>query len=126
MGRTIRLIGNTNRRLISISPLRAPALKPPLVNCPSRCIGTDDGSVTYVEFYQDGVLLDTVNTPPYDLDVSGLAEGTYTFTAQAYDDQDGVSFSEPLTLEVVVTTFPGDLVWRHEHRRQCLGHGVFV
>ena len=59
-----------------------------------------DGSIAKVEFYQGENLLNSDNTSPYAFDVAGLAEGTYTITAKATDNQGAVSTSAPITIEV--------------------------
>jgi fibronectin type 3 domain-containing protein len=64
-----------------------------------------DGTVSRVEFYQDGKLLGQDTTAPYQFDVSGLAAGSYTYVAKAFDNQDGTASSAPVTVTV---TAPGD------------------
>lgn len=78
-----------------------------------------DGSITKVEFYQDGAAnpVATVTNSPYTYAVQNLSAGTYTFTAKAYDDAGAVSSSNavlvtvnpvqqagPLTAKTPVTT----------------------
>jgi hypothetical protein len=59
-----------------------------------------DGTVSRVEFYQDGSLLGQDTTAPYTYDVSGLAAGSHTYLARAYDDKGGASWSLPVTVTV--------------------------
>ncbi len=60
-----------------------------------------DGSITQVEFYYDGVnLLETDITAPYELQWGGVANGTYTLTAIATDD-DGVQTTSNAVTVVV-------------------------
>ena len=42
------------------------------------------GTITKVEFYNGAALISTATTAPYTASVSGLAGGTYTFSAKAY------------------------------------------
>ena len=59
-----------------------------------------DGSVSKVEFYQGGTLIATATTSPYGAQVSGLAGGSYAFTAKAYDNQ-GVSTTSSVVNVIV-------------------------
>ena len=88
---------------------------PPVVNLTSPANGTitslpgtfeltatatDDGSVTQVEFLRDGVVVNTDTSVPYAYTDSGLAVGTYTYTARATDNSAGTSLSTPSTVTV--------------------------
>ncbi len=59
-----------------------------------------DGTVSKVEFYQGGTLIATATTSPYGAQVSGLASGSYAFTAKAYDNQ-GVSTTSSVVNVIV-------------------------
>jgi hypothetical protein len=59
-----------------------------------------DGSVTSVKFFQGNTLLGSVGTAPYTLPVSGLAAGTYTFSAVATDNG-GLSATNAITVYVI-------------------------
>lgn len=65
-----------------------------------------DGSISAVEFYQNGVLLSATNNPPYSLTLSNMALGSYTFTAQASDDRGGKTLSAPVTVSVIPPNNP--------------------
>lgn len=60
-----------------------------------------DGSVVRVEFLRDGVVVGTVTTPPYTLQLSGLTEGRYTLTARAVDNQGAEAVSALARIVVV-------------------------
>ncbi len=63
-----------------------------------------DGTVTKVEFYRDGNLVASDTSSPYEAGVSGLAAGTYSFTAVATDDRGGTATSAAVT--VIVNAAP--------------------
>ena len=59
-----------------------------------------DGSVAKVEFFQGATKLGEATTAPYQYAVSGLASGSYTFTARATDNLGVVASSEPIAVTV--------------------------
>lgn len=59
-----------------------------------------DGTISKVEFYQNGVLVSTKTAAPYSHPVQNLPVGNYSFTARAYDNQDAVSISSAVTIVV--------------------------
>lgn len=61
-----------------------------------------DGIVTSVSFYQDGTLLTTVSEAPYTFTLSNVAEGAYTFFAEATDNDNLIVRTPPLTIDVFV------------------------
>ena len=65
-----------------------------------------DGTVTQVDFLQNGQLLGTTNVIPYSFAVSSLAAGTYTFTARATDDKGASTTSAPVAVTVAANTPP--------------------
>ncbi|BFM42578.1 hypothetical protein CFS9_12190 [Flavobacterium sp. CFS9] len=72
-----------------------------------------DGSISKVEFYNSTTLLETVNTSPYTFNWKNVAAGTYTLTAKAYDNNDGVTTSSAVSVKVnqsptVSITAPAD------------------
>ena len=92
----------------------APANHPPVVtitNPPPNAVFTapadvtlqasatdSDGTVSQVEFFQDGVSIGVDLASPYSAVAAGLAEGGYTFTAIAMDDTGAKA-----TNEIIVT-----------------------
>lgn len=60
-----------------------------------------DGEVTKVEFLQDGVSLAAVQAPPYQVNVTDLAAGTYLFEVMATDERGVTSTPARITVEVV-------------------------
>ncbi|MBF0548116.1 MAG: S8 family serine peptidase [Candidatus Riflebacteria bacterium] len=61
---------------------------------------SDDGSITKVEFYQNGLLLFTDTTYPYTYVWSQPPNGSYTITARAYDNLGASKTSSPQSVSV--------------------------
>lgn len=63
---------------------------------------TDDGTVTSVDFHQDGVLLGTDDSAPFTFEVlmTSIDAGDYEFTATATDDASQQTESDPVSLTV--------------------------
>ena len=59
-----------------------------------------DGSITKVEFYADGTLLNTDTSAPYRYYWYPTSRGTQTLTAKAYDDGGAETISDPVTVRV--------------------------
>ena len=59
-----------------------------------------DGTVSKVEFYNGVTLLGTALTAPYSYNWSGVAAGSYSLTAMAYDNQGAVTTSVAATVTV--------------------------
>ncbi len=66
-----------------------------------------DGSVTKVDFYQNGVFLGTDATSPYSFAWNGVAAGNYALTAVATDNGGATTTSTPVN--IVVNTAGGGL-----------------
>ncbi|MFL5729656.1 MAG: Ig-like domain-containing protein [Cytophagaceae bacterium] len=61
-----------------------------------------DGSISKVEFYNGSTLLSTKTAAPYSYNWTGVAAGSYTITAKAYDNSTGTaSASVSITVNVV-------------------------
>lgn len=67
-----------------------------------------DGTVSKVEFFQGATKLGEDTTVPYSFDVSGLAQGDYSYTARATDNFGAFTNSAVITVHVLppVTTPP--------------------
>jgi len=62
-----------------------------------------DGSVSSVQFFQNGTSLGTDSTAPsYSWDWNDVESGTYVLTAKVTDNLGAVSYSAPITVHVVV------------------------
>ena len=62
-----------------------------------------DGTVAKVEIYANNILLGTDTTAPYSFSWTGAAEGSYTLTAKAYDNNGAVSTSGAVSVTVTGT-----------------------
>jgi hypothetical protein len=59
-----------------------------------------DGSITMVEFLQNGSVLGVSNIAPYGMIWSNVAPGSYTLSARATDNRSAVTTSAPVTITV--------------------------
>jgi len=59
-----------------------------------------DGSITMVEFVQNGSVLGVSNIAPYGMIWSNVAPGSYTLSARATDNRSAVTTSAPVTITV--------------------------
>ncbi len=62
--------------------------------------GEVNGWVTKVEFYINGSFVNTDTAAPWSYNVSGLANGSYTLTAKAFDQFGAATISAPVTITV--------------------------
>ena len=62
--------------------------------------GEVNGWVTKVEFYVNGSLVNTDTAAPWSYTVSGLANGSYTLTAKAFDQLNAATTSAPVAVTV--------------------------
>jgi RHS repeat-associated protein len=69
--------------------------------------GETNGSVSRVEFYVNGSLVNTDTAGPFSFNVSGLANGTYVLTAKAVDQLSAETTSAPITVTVGVAPLQG-------------------
>ncbi|MDW3848866.1 cellulose binding domain-containing protein [Micromonospora sp. BRA006-A] len=70
-------------------PFEAPA------DVPLTATASDsDGTISKVEFYRNGLLVNTDTTAPYGYDLLDLPAGSYTVQAKAYDNAGGSAVSE--------------------------------
>ena len=65
-----------------------------------------DGTVTLVEFLQNGVVVGTTNVVPYALTWSNVAAGSYSLAARATDNRSGVTTSTPVNVIVTPPNYP--------------------
>jgi hypothetical protein len=74
---------------IPAGPFTAPA------TVPLTATASDpDGTIDRVEFYRNGLLVNTDNTPPYAYTMENLPAGSYTVQARAYDNAGASAISE--------------------------------
>jgi hypothetical protein len=82
------------------SPANAAAFVAP-ASVPMAANATDsDGSITLVEFLQNGVVVGTTNVAPYALTWSNVAAGSYALSARATDNRSEVTTSAQVNVTV--------------------------
>lgn len=65
-----------------------------------------DGSISLVEFLQNGNVIGTTNASPYSMTWSNVAAGAYTLVARATDNRSAVSTSSPINIMVTPPNVP--------------------
>jgi hypothetical protein len=98
-----------NRRpvvALSATPAADPLVAPGSVTLTATASDPDaGGSVTRVEFLQDGIRIGQDTTAPYELAVGALGAGTHRFTARAIDNRNAPSLVSAV-VEVTVSGVP--------------------
>jgi len=79
----------------------APATLPVKANASATGVG-----IARVEFYANGTLIRTVTTSPYQFDWSGVAAGSYSVNAIAYDNNGAQATSASRSITVAATNTP--------------------
>ncbi|HYL25998.1 MAG TPA: Ig-like domain-containing protein, partial [Burkholderiales bacterium] len=79
----------------------APATLPVKANASASGVG-----IARVEFYANGTLIRTVTTSPYQFDWSGVAAGSYSVNAIAYDNNGAQATSASRSITVAATNTP--------------------
>jgi uncharacterized protein YjbI with pentapeptide repeats len=62
-----------------------------------------DGNVIWVEFFANGTRINLDSTAPYSYDWSPPVHGTYVITARATDNENGMTTSQSVTVDVVAS-----------------------
>jgi hypothetical protein len=90
------------------SPLANATFTAPATITISATATDTDGTIAKVEFYNGTTLLNTDNTAPYSYSWTGVAAGTFSITAKAYDDKAAVTTSTAVSITVTapVVTIP--------------------
>ena len=66
-----------------------------------------DGSIAKVEFYRNGsTLIGTATSSPYQFSWANVAVGTYSLTAKAYDNRNGIATSAAVSITVLANKPP--------------------
>ena len=60
-----------------------------------------DGTISAVEFYNGPTLLGTDTTSPYSYSWTAIPVGAYSISAKAYDNKNGATVSQPVSLIIV-------------------------
>jgi Bacterial Ig domain/Calcineurin-like phosphoesterase len=76
------------------------AVFPTILTLAANASDTAPGTIVKVEFYNGATKLGEDLAAPYQLTLTTLAEGTYTFTAVALDNNGGTATSSPATFTI--------------------------
>lgn len=98
--RDLSVAGNLLPSVAMTSPVAGRTFTAPATVTLSAAAADADGSIASVEFHSDGTFLGAVNASPYTTQWSGLAAGTYSVTATAFDNRGDRSVSAPVTFTV--------------------------
>ena len=82
------------------APANNTVLPPPGSAALTASPADSDGTIGKLEFYRDGVLIATKTAAPYTFTDSALASASYVYTARAYDSNDGITTSPPISIRV--------------------------
>jgi len=95
------LVANPIKPTIQItSPLNGSNFVPPATIVIKANAADSNGVISKVDFYNGTNLLSTVTTSPYNYTWSNVANGTYTLTAVATDNDGNTTTSSPVTITV--------------------------
>ena len=111
-------VGNvTTSNTVNVTVTTEP---PPIVNITSPVVGSTttvsssvsisanatatSGTISKVQFFENGIPIATVTTPPYTASFTPLSAGVYTITAIATDDAGETTTSVPIVIEALPAT----------------------
>ncbi len=95
---------NISPKVSITSPSSGYSVNAPGVVDISASASDSDGSVMKVEFYNGSKLLATTNKQPYAYKWTGVAAGSYTISARAYDNDGGITNSSGVAVKVNAST----------------------
>jgi len=99
----VSVLGPNQLPTVSLtSPVNGANLSAPATITFQAMAADSDGTISLVEFLQNGQVVATSNVAPYTAVLPNVAPGTYVFAARATDDRGGVTTSAPAS--VVVTS----------------------
>ena len=82
------------------SPANGSQFKAPATVTLTATASDSDGTISKVEFYNGSTLVATDTTSPYSVTFTGVAAGTYTVKARAYDNKGASTTSTAVTVTV--------------------------
>ena len=94
---------NALPNLVITTPAAGTVLQPPASLTFTATASDTDGTVAKVELYRGTTLLKTLIAAPYTVNDTALTSGIYSYTANAYDNNGGVSST---SVSVRVNTLP--------------------
>jgi Big-like domain-containing protein len=86
------------------APASASSFAEPATIALAATASDPDGAVSRVDFFHDGALVGSDTTSPYSASWTGVAAGTYTLTAVAYDGSGASTTSNAATITVTSAT----------------------
>lgn len=105
--RSIHVSGpNVPPSVAMTSPVDGSTLTAPATISLRANASDSDGSISTVEFLQNGVLVSSTNIAPYTASVNGLNVGNYVFAARATDNRGGVTTSAGVSVSVGAPNSP--------------------
>ncbi len=102
---------NTNPTVSITAPAEAATFAAGVEVIIDATAADSDGTVTKVEFYQNGNLLGEDLTSPYSYTWTGVASGNYALTAVATDNSAGSTTSTPINITVGSQAPYGGTAW---------------
>ncbi|WGH76933.1 Ig-like domain-containing protein [Tenacibaculum tangerinum] len=93
-------VGNNAPLVALTSPSNGASFTPSSDILLSADASDSDGSVTQVNFYEGTTLLGSDTTSPYSYTWSNVAQGNYTITAEAVDNEGATTVSNPISISV--------------------------
>ncbi|RAW02209.1 Ig-like domain-containing protein [Pseudochryseolinea flava] len=96
---------NVNPSVTITAPANNASYTAPATVAISASASDSDGTISKVEFFQGGTLLNTDTSSPFSFSWSGIAAGTYQLTAKTTDNANGTATSNIVT---VIVTASGD------------------
>lgn len=92
--------------VVLTSPANGTAFTAPAQITIAASASDADGSISLVEFLQNGNVIGTTNLSPYAMTWSSVPPGSYTLTARATDNRAAVATSAPLSVVVAAPNSP--------------------
>ncbi|MDD7885079.1 carbohydrate-binding protein [Flavivirga sp. 57AJ16] len=86
------------------SPTNGAAFGEPASFSISASASDSDGSIDYVDFYAGTTYLGTDTSTPYSYDWNSVAAGSYSLTAEAFDNEGASTVSAPVLVDVNVVS----------------------
>lgn len=100
---TVTTSGNQNPTVSISSPANGATFTAPASITINATAADADGTISKVEFYNGTTLLGTDTSTPYSYAWTGVAAGTYSLTAKAYDNNNASATSSVVSVTVNAT-----------------------
>jgi hypothetical protein len=80
-----------------------------------------NGTITKVEFYNGTTLVGTANAAPFNLSLTNLGAGPYSFTARAFDNNGGITTSAAVNVTVSGSTAATPVIYQYDELGRLIG-----